>query len=76
MAFAVEIALAKAIYYDSSKLRIKNKQEFYHVLIDRETLSRVLSKDNNKEEYQKYKHKIVGYFMNIKYKVKLGNNII
>jgi len=38
MVYAVEIALATAIYYETSKFRIKNKQELYEALTDREKL--------------------------------------
>lgn len=72
MAFAVEIALAKATSYDISKLRIRNKQELYHSLTDRETFTRVLEQGlDNKEEYLKYKDKILDYFMRLQDKVKI-----
>jgi hypothetical protein len=75
MAFAVEIAFAKTEDH-TSKIHLKNKQELYHALTDRETFSRILeqSYDDSKEEreYLKYnKDKIVDYFMNIRDKVKL-----
>jgi hypothetical protein len=76
MAFAVEVAFAKTEDH-TSKVHLKNKQELYHALTDRETFSSILeqSYDNNKEEeaeYLKYnKDKIVDYFMNIRDKVKL-----
>jgi hypothetical protein len=47
MVYAVEIALATAIYYETSKFRIKNKQELYEALTDREKLIRVLEQARN-----------------------------
>ena len=35
MVFEVEIAVAKTIQYDDSKISIKNIQELYHVLTER-----------------------------------------
>jgi hypothetical protein len=50
MAFAVEIAFAKTENH-TSKIHLKNKQELYHALTDRETFSSILEQsfDNNKE---------------------------
>ena len=76
MAFAVEVAFAKTEDH-ASKIHLKNKQELYHALTDRETFSSVLEQsmiDNNDKqgEYLKYnKDKIVDYFMNIRDKVNL-----
>jgi hypothetical protein len=41
MAFAVEFPLAAAMK-DNSKVQIKDKQELYHALTDRETLHNIL----------------------------------
>jgi hypothetical protein len=82
MAYAVESAFAKTEKH-TSKLHIKNIHDLYYALTDRETFSRILEEaiyddDNNRnndyerKEYLKYnKDKIVDYFMNITYKVKL-----
>jgi hypothetical protein len=85
MAFAVEIALAVA-RNDSSAVQIKNKQDLYQVLTNRERFDMVLNQgldyilsdkdtfDNTSkfEQLQKdNRSKILDYFMNIKDKIKL-----
>jgi catechol 2,3-dioxygenase-like lactoylglutathione lyase family enzyme len=85
MAFAVEIALAVA-RKDSSAIQIKNKQDLYHALTNREMLDIVLEQgldyilsdketfdDVSKfEQLQRGKtDKIVDYFRTIKSKIKL-----
>ena len=49
MAFAVEVAFAKTEDH-ASKIHLKNRQELYHALTDRETFSSILEQsfDNNK----------------------------
>ena len=85
MAFAVEIALAVA-RKDTSVVQIKNKQDLYHALTNRETLSKILEQGRNyvlsdketfydtsrvPEQLQKdNRYKIADYFMNIKDKVE------
>jgi hypothetical protein len=66
MVFAVEIAFGKT-ENRNSKLHIKNKQELYHALTDRETLEQGLEGEEN----QRQKDRIIDYFMNIKDKVKI-----
>ncbi len=85
MAFAVEIALAVA-RKDTSAVRIKNKQDLYQALTNREMFDMILEQgldyvlsdketfdDTSRfEQLQKdNRDKIVDYFMNIKDKVKL-----
>ena len=85
MAFAVEIALAVA-RKDTSTIRIKNRQDFYQALTNRETFDKILEQgldyvllnketfnDNSRsDQLQKdNRGKIVDYFMNIKDKMKL-----
>jgi KaiC/GvpD/RAD55 family RecA-like ATPase len=85
MAFAVEIALAVA-RKDTSTIQIKNKQDLYQVLTNREMFDMVLEQgldyvlsdketfdDTSRfEQLQKdNRSKIVNYFMTIKDKIKL-----
>ena len=85
MAFAVEIALAVA-RKDTSAIQIKNKQDLYQALTNREMFDMMLEQgldyilsdketfnDTSRfEQLQKDKRdKIVDYFMNIKDKIKL-----
>jgi hypothetical protein len=85
MAFAVEIALA-VTRKDSSTIQIKNNQDLYQVLSNREMLDIILeqgfdyvSSDKDTfddvsrfDQLKKCKRdKIVDYFMNIKDKIKL-----
>jgi KaiC/GvpD/RAD55 family RecA-like ATPase len=85
MAFAVEIALAVA-RKDTSTIQIKNKQDLYQVLTNREMFDMVLEQgldyvlsdketfdDTSRfEQLQKgNRGKIVNYFMTIKDKIKL-----
>lgn len=85
MAFAVEIALAVA-RNDSSAIQIKNKQDLYRALTNRDKLDMILKQGlgyvvSDKEIFdiksmfeqlqKEGRDKIVGYFMNIKDKVKL-----
>ncbi len=85
MAFVVEIALAVA-RKDTSVIQIKNKQDLYHVLTNREMFVVVLEQvldyvSSDKEMFEDKscfeilkkgnRDKIVDYFMNVKDKVKL-----
>lgn len=85
VAFAVEVALAVA-RKGSSAVQIKNKEDLYRVLTNREMLYMILeqeydyvlldkrtSNDTSRfEQLQKdNRDKIIDYFMNIKDKVKL-----
>jgi len=85
MAFAVEIAFAVA-RKDTSSVQIKNKQDLYQALTNRETFDMVLDQGldyvlSDKETFhdksifaqlqQDKREKIVDYFMNIKDMVKL-----
>jgi hypothetical protein len=69
IAFLVELAFATA-EKDISKIQIKNRQDVYHALTDREMLDAILQQGLD-EEYQKYKDKIVELFMSIKDKVRI-----
>jgi len=85
MAFAVEIALAVA-RKDTSAIQIKNKQELYQVLTDREMFDTLLEQGynyvlsdtetfNDKSRFNQLqkdnRDKIADYFMNITNKIKL-----
>ena len=59
IAFALELALAKAQEEDSV-FRIKSAEDVYHVLIDKETLEKVLQQ-GLKDEHKRYKDEIVEY---------------
>jgi len=69
IAFLVELAFATA-EKDTSKIQIKNRQDVYHALTDREMLDAILQQGLDTEN-QKYKDKIVGYFMSIKDKIRI-----
>ena len=85
IAFAVEIALAVA-RKDTSSVQIKNKQDLYRALTNREMFDMILEQglgyvlsdkeifdDKSKfDQLQQYnRDKIVDYFMNMKDKIKL-----
>jgi hypothetical protein len=70
IAFIVELAFAKAEKEDTSKIQIKNRQDVYRALTDRETFDKLLQQGLD-EEHQKYKDKIVDFFMGIKDKVRV-----
>jgi hypothetical protein len=55
---------------DTSKIQIKNRQDVYRALTDRETLDAILQQGLD-EEHQKYKDKIVEFFMDIKDKARI-----
>jgi hypothetical protein len=57
---------------DTSKIQIRNRQDAYNALTDRETFDKLMQKGLD-AEHQKYKNKneIVEFFMNIKDKVRI-----
>jgi hypothetical protein len=69
LAFAVELALARAQEEDSV-FRIKSVEDVYHVLTERETLEKVL-KQGLKEEHKQYKEGIVNFLMNMRDRIKV-----
>ena len=71
IAFLVELAFATA-EKDTSKIQIRNRQDAYNALTDRETFDKLMQKGLD-AEHQKYKNKneIVEFFMNIKDKVRI-----
>jgi hypothetical protein len=68
LAFAVELALAKAQEEDSV-FRIMSAADAYEALTNKEILEMVLQQ-GLKEEHKQYKDKIVKLFMNIKDRLK------
>ena len=69
LAFAVELALARAQEKDSVFL-VNSAQDAYHILTNREILEKVLQQ-GLKEEHVQYKDRIVELFMNIKDKIRV-----
>jgi hypothetical protein len=69
IAFLVELAFATA-EEDTSKIQIKNRQDVYRALTDREIFDKLLQQGLD-EEHQKHKDEIVEFFMSIKDKVRL-----
>ncbi|MFZ0568099.1 MAG: hypothetical protein WAM22_08850 [Nitrososphaeraceae archaeon] len=69
LAFAVELALAKAQEEDSV-FRIRSAADAYQALTNRETLEMALQQ-GLKEEHRRYKDEIVRFFMNMKDRVRL-----
>ena len=69
LAFAVELALAKAQEEDSV-FRIKSAADAYHVLTNRETLEMVLQQ-GLKEEHMQYKDSILDILTNMKDKIRM-----
>jgi hypothetical protein len=69
LAFAVELALAKAQEEDSV-FRIRSAADTYQVLTSRETLEMVLQQ-GLKEEHMQYKDRIVELFTNMKNRIKV-----
>jgi hypothetical protein len=69
IAFLVQLAFATA-EKDTSKIQIKNRQDVYNALTDRETFDKLLQQGLD-EENQKYKNKIVEFFMGIKDRVRI-----
>ena len=68
LAFAVELALAKAQEEDSV-FRIRSAADAYEVLTNKETLEKVLHQ-GLKEEHMRYKDRIVELFTNMKDRIK------
>jgi hypothetical protein len=80
MAFAVEIALAKARKSDSN-IQIKDKQDLLHALTDGDTFSKILEQATDTLRSDEYLREIsvgqdidyiVNYFMRIKDKINVG----
>jgi hypothetical protein len=69
LAFAVELALAGAKEEDSV-FRIISAADAYQVLTNKDTLEKVLQQ-GLKEEHMQYKDRIVGFFTNMKDRVKV-----
>jgi hypothetical protein len=69
LAFAVELALAKAQEEDSM-FRIKSAKDVYDVLTDKETLEKVLQQ-GLKDEHKRYKDEIVEFLLKIKNWIKV-----
>jgi hypothetical protein len=70
IAFLVELAFATAQEKDTSKIPIKNRQDVYNALTDRNKFDKLLQQGLDKE-HQKYKNEIVEFFVNIKDKVRM-----
>ena len=78
MAFAVEISFAKARKEDS-RLRVRNKEELFHALTNKETLAKILEQGTEayevSEDIRIYlaenQDLILDYFMKIKDKVNM-----
>jgi hypothetical protein len=71
IAFAVELALAKAQEKDSV-FRIKNAKDVYNVLTDRETLEKVLQQ-GLKDKHKRYKDEIVEFLLNMKNRTRVSD---
>jgi hypothetical protein len=71
LAFAVELALAKAQEEDAV-FRIRSAADAYQALTNRETLEMALQR-GLKEEHRRYKDEIVRFFMNMKDRVRAEN---
>ena len=69
LAFAVELALAKAQEKDSV-FRIKSAEDVYQALTDKEALEKVLQQ-GLKEEHMQHKDRIVELFMNMEDRIKV-----
>jgi hypothetical protein len=54
-----------------SKVPIRNVQDVYNALTDKETLNKVLEQGLDDEEYQRHRAEIVNLFMDIKDKIKI-----
>ncbi|MDQ3969528.1 MAG: hypothetical protein M3275_14180 [Thermoproteota archaeon] len=69
IAFIVELAFATA-EKDTSKIQIKNVQDVYNALTDREMFDKLLQQGLDKE-HQKHKDETIEFFMAIKAKVRI-----
>ena len=69
IAFAVELALAKAQEEDSV-FRIRNAADAYEAMSNKEILEKVLQQ-GLKEEHMQYREKIVEFFVDMKGKIKV-----
>jgi hypothetical protein len=69
IAFLVELAFATA-KKETSKIKIRNREDVYNALTDRETFDKLLQQGLD-EEHQKYKDNIIEFFMGVKDKVRI-----
>ena len=76
--FSTEYPLKEKLskVYRLSKVPIRNVQDVYNALIDRETLNKVLEQGLDDEEYQSHRDELVTLFMRIKDKIKKEDLII
>jgi hypothetical protein len=75
IAFLVELALATAQEKgETSKVPIRNVEDVYNALADREAFDKLLQQGLD-EEHQKYKDEIVEFFMSMKNKVRMEDLI-
>jgi hypothetical protein len=54
-----------------SRVPIRNVQDVYNALTDRETLNKVLEQGLDDEEYQRYRYELVNLFIGLKDKIKI-----
>jgi hypothetical protein len=59
-----------------SKIAIRNVQDVYKALTDRQTLNKLLEQGLDDEEYQRHRDEIVNLFMDLKDKVRIEDLII
>jgi hypothetical protein len=59
-----------------SQVPIRNIQDVYNVLTDRETLNKVLEQGLDNEEYQRHRDELVTLFIDLKDKVKIDDLIL
>jgi hypothetical protein len=58
------------------KIAIRNVQDVYKALTDRETLNKLLEQGLDDEEYQRHRDEIVNLFMDLKDKVRIEDLIV
>jgi hypothetical protein len=56
-----------------SKVPIRNVQDVYNALTDREALNKILEQGLDNKEYQRHRYEIVNLFMGLKDKIKIGD---
>ena len=71
--FSTEYPLEEKVskVYRSSQVQIRNVQDVYNALTNRETLNKVLEQGLDDEEYQNYRDEIVNLFISQKDKIKI-----
>ena len=71
--FSTEYPLKEKIskVYRLSKVPIRNVQDIYNALTDKETLDKVLEQGLEDEEYQRHREELVNLFMGLKDKIKI-----